>query len=47
MTWEKALLIEIRFQLEEKDFLCHLLLFWPGESVNAVRDAIRRVVGSA
>jgi chemotaxis protein CheC len=47
MTWEQALLVEIHFRLEEKDFVCHLLLFWPGESVDAVREAIRRVVRDA
>jgi chemotaxis protein CheC len=44
MTWERSLLVEVNFRLEEKNFLCHILLFWPEDSIDAMANAIDRLM---
>ena len=40
LAWERSLLVEVNFRLEEKSFVAHILLFWPEASMDALIRAI-------
>ncbi|MBB5190448.1 chemotaxis protein CheC [Silvimonas terrae] len=40
LTWDYALLIQVRFTLEIRDFTCHLLTLMPEESISQLKKAL-------
>ncbi|GAB7125863.1 chemotaxis protein CheC [Silvimonas sp. JCM 19000] len=40
LTWNYALLVEVRFTLEIRDFTCHLLTLMPEESIVQLKTAL-------
>jgi len=40
LGWSHALLIEVNFALEERDFRCHLILLMPEESIEHMRESL-------
>jgi len=44
VAWEKALLVEINYTVENRSFQCSLLLLMPGEAIQVVIDALDRLL---
>lgn len=42
--WARALLIEVKFSLEARDFRCHLILLMPEESIGRMRAVLDRML---
>ncbi|GAA5786525.1 hypothetical protein GCM10007860_10440 [Chitiniphilus shinanonensis] len=40
LTWNYALLVEVHFTLEVRDFTCHLMTLMPEESIVALKSAL-------
>lgn len=40
LPWEIALLVEVNFRLEARQFMCHLLMLMPEESIQKVKRAL-------
>ncbi len=40
LPWENALLAEVNFRVEGRAFRCHLLTFWPDESIGVLMRAV-------
>lgn len=45
MEWADALLLEVNFRLEPRNFSCHLVLLLPEESIEVLRQALDRLLG--
>lgn len=46
LSWSHALLIEVNFSLEARDFTCHLVILMPEESIDHMRHTITRFMES-
>lgn len=46
LGWSHALLIEVNFALEERDFRCHLVLLMPEESIELMRHALDQLLAA-
>lgn len=46
LSWSHALLIEVNFSLEARDFTCHLVILMPEESIERMRHTITRFMES-
>ncbi|HKJ95764.1 MAG TPA: hypothetical protein VKA32_09065 [Gammaproteobacteria bacterium] len=46
LRWSRALLVEINFELEERDFRCHLVLLMPEESIEVMRQGLDHLLAS-
>lgn len=46
LSWSHALLIEVNFSLEARDFTCHLVILMPEESIGRMRHTITRFMES-
>ena len=40
LPWKSALLAEVNFQVEDRAFRCHLLTFWPDDSIRVLLGAV-------
>lgn len=40
LPWQNALLAEVNFRVEDRAFRCHLLTFWPDESIVVLFRAV-------
>jgi chemotaxis protein CheC len=40
LPWKNALLAEVNFRVEDRAFQCHLLTFWPDESIAVLFRAV-------
>jgi chemotaxis protein CheC len=40
LPWQNALLAEVNFRVEDRAFRCHLLTFWPDESIAVLFRAV-------
>lgn len=40
MPWSRALLAEVNFRVEGKTFECHLLTFWPDDSMDVLAKGV-------
>jgi chemotaxis protein CheC len=40
LPWDKALIAEINFRIVERAFCCHLLTFWPDESISVLLRSV-------
>lgn len=40
LPWTRALISEVNFRIVERAFCCHLLTFWPDESLGALLRAV-------
>jgi chemotaxis protein CheC len=40
LPWQNALLAEVNFRVEDRAFHCHLLTFWPDESIAVLFRAV-------
>jgi chemotaxis protein CheC len=40
LPWQNALLAEVNFRVEDRAFQCHLLTFWPDESIEVLLRAV-------
>jgi chemotaxis protein CheC len=40
LPWQNALLAEVNFRIEDRAFHCHLLTFWPDESIAVLLRAV-------
>jgi chemotaxis protein CheC len=40
LPWQNALLAEVKFRVEDRAFCCHLLTFWPDESIAVLFHAV-------
>jgi chemotaxis protein CheC len=40
LPWQNALLAEVNFRVEDRPFQCHLLTFWPDESIAVLFRAV-------
>lgn len=40
LPWRHALLAEVNFRVEDRAFHCHLLTFWPDESISVLLRAV-------
>ncbi|WP_137937160.1 chemotaxis protein CheC [Chitinivorax sp. B] len=46
MTWQHALLVEVNFSLELKQFACHLAFLMPETTIESMRNAIDKFMES-
>ena len=46
LDWSFALLIEVNFSLEERQFKCHLIMLMPEESIELMREALNQILES-
>lgn len=46
MAWSTALLAEVNFRVESRTFHCHLLTFWPDDSLGALVKAVDNLLAS-
>jgi chemotaxis protein CheC len=46
LSWTHALLLEVKFALENCDFKCHLLIFLAEEAIDALGTVLDRFIGS-
>lgn len=44
LTWDRSLVVEVNFRLEDKSFVAHIFLFWPEASMEALARAIDAVL---
>lgn len=44
LDWSTALLIEVRFTLEDRGFTCHLLTLMPEGSIDVIRTTLDRIL---
>jgi len=44
LDWSQALTVEVHFGLESSAFSCHLILFLPERSIDAIREALDRLI---
>jgi len=44
LEWEYALLVEVHFRLEERDFHCHLVILMPEESILGIRQFLASIL---
>ncbi|HWT45120.1 MAG TPA: hypothetical protein VN085_04105 [Vicinamibacterales bacterium] len=47
LSWDMALLIEVNFSLEDKNFRVHLVMLMAQESIRIVRDALNALLGES
>ncbi len=47
IAWKSALLLEVNFQLEHRSFACHILMVIPDTEMQALSDALTRILESA
>jgi chemotaxis protein CheC len=40
VPWQNALLAEVNFRVADRPFCCHLLTFWPDESISVLLHAV-------
>jgi hypothetical protein len=40
VPWDKALIAEVNFRIVERAFCCHLLTFWPDESISVLLRSV-------
>ena len=40
LPWNRALIAEVNFRIVERSFCCHLLTFWPDESIGVLMRAV-------
>ena len=40
LPWNRALMAEVNFRIVERSFCCHLLTFWPDESIGVLLHAV-------
>lgn len=40
LPWENALVAEVNFRVVDRAFRCHLLTFWPDESIEVLLEAV-------
>jgi len=40
LPWNRALMAEVNFRIVERSFCCHLLTFWPDESISVLLHAV-------
>ncbi|MCC5811640.1 MAG: hypothetical protein JJU06_14815 [Ectothiorhodospiraceae bacterium] len=45
VDWVDALLLEVNFRLDPRNFSCHLVLLLPEESIDVLRQALDRMLG--
>ncbi|MGN6579656.1 MAG: chemotaxis protein CheC [Bordetella sp.] len=45
LTWDMALLLEVNFSLEDRNFRVHLVMLMAQESIRIVRDALDALLG--
>lgn len=46
LPWENALLAEVNFRVADRAFRCHLLTFWPDESIGVLLHAVDNFLAS-
>jgi chemotaxis protein CheC len=46
LSWTHALLLEVKFALENRDFKCHLLIFLAEEAIDSLGAVLDRFIGS-
>jgi chemotaxis protein CheC len=46
IAWESALLLEVSFELEQRSFACHILIVIPDTEMQALSEALTRILES-
>ena len=46
LPWEFALLVEVNFGLKSRQFICHLLMLMPEESIERMKRALDRFLAN-
>jgi chemotaxis protein CheC len=46
LPWRSALLAEVNFRVEDRAFRCHLLTFWPDDSIRVLLGAVDAFLAS-
>jgi chemotaxis protein CheC len=46
LPWQNALLAEVNFRVEDRPFRCHLLTFWPDDSIAVLLRAVDSFLAS-
>jgi chemotaxis protein CheC len=46
LSWTHALLLEVKFALEQRDFKCHLLMFLAEETINSLATVLDAFISS-
>jgi chemotaxis protein CheC len=46
LSWTHALLLEVKFSLEQRDFKCHLLMFLAEETIASLATVLDAFISS-